>query len=220
VIFYIFIGFTTLWSLLIFSAILHELFHFLAAKAIGIKVPVFSLGLWKPYIKKVFKGTEFRITPWLLVGAYVELEGDKSKHKVGWKAQPYLQKLFIVYAGILANLLIVLICYAIHYKSVTVGLTADITLWRAIISKDTVLLYSILAATKSLPLLVMSSVNLGLAVINLIPLPAVDGGFFWIFALEKVLKDKFMLVYNVLISWGLYVALLLQLILCWYLFRI
>ena len=218
-IFIMLIKYLTLIPILVFSASMHELFHFSAAKILKLKVPIFSLGLWKPYIKKVFKGTEFRITPWLIAGAYVELEGDQSKEKVGWKARPYRQKLLIAYSGILANLLIVLICYLVHYQSVSIGFSTDIALWKTIITKDTYAMYTIVSSVKSVELLFMSAVNLALVIVNLIPLPALDGGFIWVFALEKILKDKFMKVYNILINYGLYLAIFLQLVACILLFK-
>jgi regulator of sigma E protease len=56
---------------------LHELGHFLAAKATGVAVEVFSLG-WGPKLAAVRRrGTEYRLS-WLPIGGYCRFKGDEG----------------------------------------------------------------------------------------------------------------------------------------------
>jgi len=55
----------------------HEFGHFLAAKAVGVGVEVFSLG-WGPRLVGFTRGsTEYRIS-WLLIGGFCKLKGDEA----------------------------------------------------------------------------------------------------------------------------------------------
>lgn len=79
--------------LLCFLVFIHELGHFLAAKAFKMKVPVFSIGLGPVLFKKKWGETEYRISL-LPFGGYVQLnetdeaEKEKKKEKVkfSWSA--------------------------------------------------------------------------------------------------------------------------------------
>ncbi len=53
----------------------HELGHFLVAKAVGIEVEAFALGWGKPILKKMYKGTEYRISMFP-VGGYCKMKGE------------------------------------------------------------------------------------------------------------------------------------------------
>ncbi|MEM8985809.1 MAG: RIP metalloprotease [Pseudomonadota bacterium] len=56
----------------------HELGHFLAARSVGVKVDVFSIGFGKKIVSWVDKqGTEWRIS-WLPLGGYVKFFGDAN----------------------------------------------------------------------------------------------------------------------------------------------
>ncbi|MFO7849651.1 MAG: RIP metalloprotease RseP [Spirochaetia bacterium] len=54
----------------------HELGHFLAAKASGITVEAFSLGWGKPILRRTWKGTEYRIGI-LPLGGYCKMKGEE-----------------------------------------------------------------------------------------------------------------------------------------------
>ncbi len=55
--------------------IVHELGHFAAAKAFGIKVEAFSVGWGKVLLRKNFRGTEYRLSL-LPVGGYCKMKGE------------------------------------------------------------------------------------------------------------------------------------------------
>lgn len=64
------------WGLLMFSLIvvIHEAGHFVTARAFGVRVSEFMLGLPGPSIGFKFKGTRFGITP-ILLGGYAMVAG-------------------------------------------------------------------------------------------------------------------------------------------------
>ena len=53
----------------------HELGHFLGARAMGIGVEAFSIGWGKPILKKKFRGVEYRLGLFPL-GGYCKMQGD------------------------------------------------------------------------------------------------------------------------------------------------
>jgi regulator of sigma E protease len=55
--------------------VFHEFGHFLAAKAFGITVEVFSVGFGPRIAGFTFRGTEYRIA-WIPLGGYVKLKGE------------------------------------------------------------------------------------------------------------------------------------------------
>lgn len=82
--------------LLCFLVFIHELGHFLAAKAFKMKVPVFSIGLGPVLFKKTWGETEYRISL-LPFGGYVQLnevdEKDKKKEKVKFSWRTFKESL-------------------------------------------------------------------------------------------------------------------------------
>src|ERR1017187_10530913 len=104
---------------------LHELGHFLAARAFGIKVEKFYLffDAWGFKLFKFKRGdTEYGIG-WLPLGGYVKISGmvDESMDKEAMKlppkpyefrSKPAWQRLIIMLGGITMNVLVAFIIYA------------------------------------------------------------------------------------------------------------
>src|SRR3989442_10941047 len=104
---------------------LHELGHFLAARAFGIKVEKFYLffDAWGFKLFKFKKGdTEYGIG-WLPLGGYVKIAGmvDESMDKEAMKlppqpwefrSKPAWQRLIIMIAGVTMNILLAFVIYA------------------------------------------------------------------------------------------------------------
>jgi regulator of sigma E protease len=73
----------SLWGVLPFAGVLgsvvlfHEFGHFLAAKAFGITVEVFSVGFGPRIWGFVRRGTEYRLS-WIPLGGYVKLRGESA----------------------------------------------------------------------------------------------------------------------------------------------
>ncbi len=102
-------------SVLVF---IHELGHFLAAKAIDAKVIEFAVGMG-PKIFSFFIGeTEYslRIFP---IGGYARIYGEEDEDDKKYKKEPKrslanktnLQKIFVMIAGVLMNLLLAVIIF-------------------------------------------------------------------------------------------------------------
>jgi regulator of sigma E protease len=118
---------STIISILIFLAVLgvlvfiHELGHFLAARAIGAKVEEFAIGLgWKVYSKK-YKGTEYKINL-LPIGGYVKILGENDKEKTddpkSLRNKTPIQRIFVMIAGVVMNFILAAIVYYIIFFSI------------------------------------------------------------------------------------------------------
>ncbi len=95
----------------------HELGHFLAAKAAGIHVEVFSLGWGRKLLGFTRGGTSYQIS-WIPVGGYCKMRGeeqmrhpdragddDRPPEKGSFFAASPLQRILVAASGPLANLL-------------------------------------------------------------------------------------------------------------------
>lgn len=123
---------TSVGSLIIVLGVLifvHELGHFLAAKAAGVHVHRFSLGLGAPIRWLTFtrKGTEYSIS-WLPLGGYVKmasqeeevsssaLEGGRSQievpHEQTFESKPVWKRMVIILAGVAMNVLFAWLVFA------------------------------------------------------------------------------------------------------------
>lgn len=122
-----------LLSLLI---LVHELGHFFAAKKFGVKVEEFGIGI-PPKALRLFKKGETEYTlNWLPLGGFVRLYGEDGD--VSWweklnplerrrtlGAKPAWQRLIIMAAGVIMNLLTGIILFAIIYTHVGVPVVTE-----------------------------------------------------------------------------------------------
>jgi regulator of sigma E protease len=101
----------------------HELGHFLAARAFGMGVSTFSLGFGPKIVGKVWGKTEYRLSA-IPLGGYVSLVGQDEEEELpenfgpeeDFSSRPPWQRLVVVAAGPLANLLLAwLICWGLVY---------------------------------------------------------------------------------------------------------
>ncbi len=108
-------------SLLVLSFLIffHELGHFLAARAMGVKVEVFSIGFGRRILAKRFGDTEYRLAM-IPLGGYVRMKGQddadptkKSLDPDSYTVKTPMQKIFILFAGPFANFLLAYIFYVI-----------------------------------------------------------------------------------------------------------
>jgi regulator of sigma E protease len=96
----------------------HELGHFLAAKSVGIRVEVFSLGYPPRMVGKKWGETDYRIS-WIPLGGYTKMAGMVDESGAGsltgapWEFQSKntWQKLWVISAGVLMNLLLGVVVY-------------------------------------------------------------------------------------------------------------
>ena len=98
----------------------HELGHFLAAKAFGVRVLVFSLGFGKRLLHWTRGDTDYRISA-LPFGGYVKMAGDDpSAERHGdpyeFLAKPRWQRFVVVVMGPTMNILLAVLLLAGLYK--------------------------------------------------------------------------------------------------------
>jgi regulator of sigma E protease len=99
----------------------HELGHFLAAKAVGIRVERFSLGYPPRMVGKKIGDTDYCIS-WLPLGGYVKMAGmiDESldnPDKITGSPDEFMskrawQKILVVAAGVVMNMVLAVVIYS------------------------------------------------------------------------------------------------------------
>ena len=91
---------------------IHELGHFLVAKACNVKVHKFAIGFGPKVLKKQGKETEYtlRLIPF---GGFVQLEGEeeRSEDERAFNKKPIYQRVLIVAAGATVNIFFALVIY-------------------------------------------------------------------------------------------------------------
>ncbi|MDA1330108.1 MAG: RIP metalloprotease [Chloroflexi bacterium] len=96
--------------------IVHELGHFLAAKAVGIRVHEFGIG-FPPRLTRLFTagGTEFTLN-WIPLGGFVRPEGEQDQSVEGGYAEssPWA-RVFMLISGPAMNFLAALLLFAIIF---------------------------------------------------------------------------------------------------------
>ena len=127
---------------LTFIVTIHELGHFLVARAFGVKVDRFSIGFGKTIVSRVDRrGTEWRLA-WLPLGGYVKFSGDLDASSVPDQAglaelrqrviaengpgaerdyfhfKPIWQRALIVAAGPAANFLLAMVLFTVLFSVV------------------------------------------------------------------------------------------------------
>lgn len=107
-----------LWTVIILSiaTFLHELAHYALARWQGVAVKSFSVGMGPVMLRRMWRGTEWRISA-LPLGGYVEIDGmtpkegaDGQMHAptTGYAALPVLGKIAVILAGPVMNLVLAL----------------------------------------------------------------------------------------------------------------
>ncbi|GMB96177.1 RIP metalloprotease RseP [Helicobacter sp. NHP22-001] len=90
-----------------FVVLFHEFGHFMAARACGVGVEVFSLGFGAKLFKKSYNNTEYALSL-IPLGGYVSLQqGGKG----GYLSKPLWQKSLILLGGPLFNFLLAFLLY-------------------------------------------------------------------------------------------------------------
>lgn len=104
-----------------FLILIHELGHFLAAKAFGMRAEKFYLGFPPAAIKKKFGETEYGIG-FIPLGGYVKITGMTREEKVpeevvprAYYSKPVWQRIITISAGPLMNLLLAVFLFFIFY---------------------------------------------------------------------------------------------------------
>lgn len=104
--------------------VIHELGHFVAAKALDVKVLRFSLGYGRPLVRVKLRETEYQIAVFP-IGGYVRLLGiegetpNKADAGRSFASRPLWQRIVIVLAGPAANLLLPVVIYFVFFAGHT-----------------------------------------------------------------------------------------------------
>lgn len=121
------------------SVIIHELAHYANAKSVGLEVRAFSVGMGPVLWKRMWRGTEWRISA-LPLGGYVDLPGMAPEEddngtlqhpQHGFARKNLWQKLWILVGGVIANFLLGILLLAIvissnaNYRSLTAHLIPE-----------------------------------------------------------------------------------------------
>lgn len=107
---------TAIYAIILFVLLIfpHELGHFLAAKAVGVKVNEFSFGMGPALVKKQGKETMYsiRLIP---LGGYCAMEGEneESENRRAFNNKPLGAKFFVLAAGSAMNVFIAFLCLTI-----------------------------------------------------------------------------------------------------------
>ncbi|HHY81077.1 MAG TPA: RIP metalloprotease RseP [Clostridiales bacterium] len=111
---------TIIAALIFFSVIImiHELGHFLAAKAVGIHAEEFSIGMGPRLLKIPGKKTEYSIRA-LPIGGYVRFlgEDEASSDPRAFTNAKVWKRMAVIIAGPLMNMLLAVLLLAIAYMS-------------------------------------------------------------------------------------------------------
>ena len=197
---------------------LHELGHFLAAKAMNVPAPVFSIGFGPKLIGFTWKDTEYRLSA-IPLGGYVLFGRGEN-----FEATGALERVIIFAAGPLANFITAL---AIYQSFPEFG-----EQFGKVLSVVGMLFTGQVGVNQlSGPLGIMSvagevaqhglqpvlrfiaflSINLG--VLNLLPLPVLDGGQILIATAEGITRRQINMKVRIaaaVVCWGLFLLLIFQ----------
>lgn len=226
---------------LLLTVIVHELGHMIVALLCRVKVEAFCVGFGNPNIKinirvydgdikksektwkfpglhKTMFGIDFRITPFLL-GGYTGLKGETTKTGDGILDARYYKKFLVLIAGVVMNFILACICYWINYKSISTGLFVDWTIMKSIFLQDIdTMLYTMFYFNPNYMLLQLSLLNLFCAITNILPIPALDGGYLWLYLLEKPMGRWFIPFLNVITRLFFWILMIGQFVIIYYIF--
>ncbi len=126
-------GFITFLLVLTVLVFVHEFGHFIVARAVGVKVDTFSIGMGKKLISKEYKGTVWSLSL-LPIGGYVQMKGQEdfdpkasSSDPDSYNVKTPFQKILILLAGPFFNFLLAFFIYigiamtGTNYFSPTIG---------------------------------------------------------------------------------------------------
>lgn len=92
---------------------IHELGHFLAAKAFKMPVKVFSIGLGPKLLKKKLGGTEYCLSL-LPIGGYVKIAGEEDKDlPYGFLNQAIWKRFIVLIAGVTFNFITAIVLFTV-----------------------------------------------------------------------------------------------------------
>jgi len=198
--------------MIIGSIMLHEFGHLITALWFKVKVTAYSIGFGKVLLHKKWKKIDWRISL-IPLGGYCELE-ERIGEPHSLAELSYSKQLIIILAGILMNLLIATICYWIQFRSFFMGFYFDLQIWKLLLTNNyDSISYLVYHLDLNPYILQCSILNIGLFITNLLPIPALDGGYIWLLPLQKKLSP---ITYKRIIYFGILFLIISQVWLIYY----
>lgn len=126
-------------AILTTAVMIHELAHFFNAKSVGLEVRAFSVGMGPVVWRRLWRGTEWRVSL-LPLGGYVDIPGMAPKQdelgnlqhpEEGFATRTLPQKLWVLVGGVVANYLLAIFLLATvltaqpNYRSMTSDLSVQ-----------------------------------------------------------------------------------------------
>lgn len=102
------------------SVVIHELAHYFNARSVGVPVRSFSVGFGPVLWRKLWRGTEWRLSL-LPLGGYVDLEGMAPEQAedgtmryptTGFVSKNFWQKAWVLIGGVIANFVLAVLLLA------------------------------------------------------------------------------------------------------------
>lgn len=216
--------------LLSIAVLAHETGHFIAARLMRIPVKIFSIGFGPKLWSWRWRETEFRIA-WIPLGGYVlpAVEDEDAYFQL-----PIRKRAILAVGGPLASVLFPLICFAV-YNLMTFGLSWG----NLLVKPFGQTFFLTAKMMEALPLLFsnpgqltgvvgivveggrfvgfniihalqfLSLLSINLAVINLLPIPVMDGGRLLLCVLEKIHPKAIKLQYPLAIAGWIFVIFIM-----------
>jgi regulator of sigma E protease len=220
--------------------LVHELGHFIAARKAGVKVYEFSIGFpFSPKIFTLFRHKETEFTLRLLpLGGFVSFSKDGNEDAKELFEASYFKRASIMSAGSLFNIafaflvFIPVFAFGKHIPFIDAIMSSIQTLW-AILSGTAAFILNIFSGSGSMeglagPIGIASMagqaaskgilnlmyftgiLSMSLGIMNLIPLPALDGGQLFMLFIESIRKKPLSLkTYQVVNLLGLSLFIIL-----------
>ena len=111
---------TLFWAIVVFCFLIfvHEFGHFITAKAVGIKVNEFAIGMGPVLFRRKKGDTEYSLRA-LPIGGFVKMEGEEenSDDPSAFNNKPTWAKALVVIAGSMMNLLTTIVILSLIYFS-------------------------------------------------------------------------------------------------------
>ena len=198
--------------ILIFSILIHEFGHLLTSLFFHVKVRAYSIGFGPILLHKKWKGIDWRLSL-LPLGGYCDIDEDiNSKNSLANIA--YWKTCVILLSGVFLNISLAIICYLIQFQSIRIGVHIDLLVLKYAFMRDyQSLAYVIILSKANLYLVQISFLNLILFLTNIIPIPALDGGYLWLMPLRKKLGEN---IYKNIIHYSFWSLMILQVLLLIY----
>jgi regulator of sigma E protease len=104
-------------AILSILVLVHELGHFWAARAFGVKVEEFGIG-FPPRATGIQRGGTFYSLNWLPLGGFVKLKGEQGESQQdsdSFASLPIWKRLIILAAGVAMNFLVAIVLFSIGF---------------------------------------------------------------------------------------------------------